>query len=355
MAAATGLLIDVLARGVAIGALAALAAGLWGAGRGSPVRVAGVLFCASVIAYAINASPPLHQAFGWAGNLTHFLSLGGGGLFWLFILALFEDRPVRPATLAPWAGLTGIGLLAIASPAPLEQGLWVAHNFAEAALAAHALYVIVRSWRGDLVEARRRLRGPFLAAVTFYVLTLSGVEIAESLGMEATPQLRLAGGLSLALYCALGAMVFLRARTDLFGAATPPAPPAGADLADRHLLARLEQRMGPGEAWRREGLTIGALAEEVGAPEHRLRRLINDQLGFRNFAAFVNARRIAAAKTMLTAPELARKPVSAIAFELGFGSLGPFNRAFKEATGLTPTQWRRQAANAASPNSENAG
>ncbi len=101
--------------------------------------------------------------------------------------------------------------------------------------------------------------------------------------------------------------------------------------------------MDAGEAWRREGLTIGALAEEVGVPEHRLRRLINDNLGHRNFAAFVNTRRIEAAKALLADPAQARTTVAAIAFELGFGSLGPFNRAFKEATGKTPTEWRARA------------
>ena len=92
------------------------------------------------------------------------------------------------------------------------------------------------------------------------------------------------------------------------------------------------------------------LAEEVGVPEHRLRPLINDHLGFRNFAAFVNARRIEAAKAMLTDPAKTRQTVAAIAYDLGFGSLGPFNRAFKEATGVTPTEFRRAGV---SPNPEN--
>jgi AraC-like DNA-binding protein len=56
----------------------------------------------------------------------------------------------------------------------------------------------------------------------------------------------------------------------------------------------------------------------------------------------------------LSDPAQARTPVSAIAYEMGFGSLGPFNRAFKGATGLTPTEWRRKAL-IGSPNSEISG
>jgi len=36
-------------------------------------------------------------------------------------------------------------------------------------------------------------------------------------------------------------------------------------------------------------------------------------------------------------------PVITIAMDAGFQSLGPFNRAFKETTGVTPTEYRRKA------------
>jgi AraC-like DNA-binding protein len=34
--------------------------------------------------------------------------------------------------------------------------------------------------------------------------------------------------------------------------------------------------------------------------------------------------------------------VLTIALEVGYGSIGPFNRAFKERFGVTPTAYRRQ-------------
>ena len=79
----------------------------------------------------------------------------------------------------------------------------------------------------------------------------------------------------------------------------------------------------------------------MGLPEYRLRRLINGQLGHRNFAVFVNAYRVEAAARRLADPAEARKTIGEIAFDLGFTSLNPFNRAFKEIVGLTPTEWRR--------------
>ena len=97
------------------------------------------------------------------------------------------------------------------------------------------------------------------------------------------------------------------------------------------------------DGWRQEGLTIGEVARRLDAPEHRVRRLINQRLGHRNFADYVNSFRISAAKARLADPGDARTTVAAIAFDLGYGSLGPFNRAFREATGVTPTAWRRQA------------
>ena len=90
-------------------------------------------------------------------------------------------------------------------------------------------------------------------------------------------------------------------------------------------------------------LLIYFVAALVGAPEHRLRKLINGTLGHRNFADYVNGRRIEAAKVALADPEQALKPVSTIAYELGFASLGPFNRAFRSVVGVTPTAWRQEA------------
>ena len=59
--------------------------------------------------------------------------------------------------------------------------------------------------------------------------------------------------------------------------------------------------------------------------------------------------RIAAAKTRLADPGEARVSISTIAYDIGFASLGPFNRAFKEEAGVSPSEWRRKMLEDPSP------
>jgi AraC-like DNA-binding protein len=95
--------------------------------------------------------------------------------------------------------------------------------------------------------------------------------------------------------------------------------------------------------YRQEGLTIGGLAAKLDVPEYRLRQAINEGLGYRNFNAFLNRYRIEEAKAALSDPSQRDVAVLTIAMDSGFQSIGPFNRAFKAESGLTPTGFRREA------------
>ena len=95
--------------------------------------------------------------------------------------------------------------------------------------------------------------------------------------------------------------------------------------------------------YRREGLGIGDLAARLGLPEHRLRRVINRGLGFRNFNEYLNSHRLADARQALADPAQRNVPILTIALDAGFQSLSPFNRAFKADTGMTPTEFRRRS------------
>ena len=93
-------------------------------------------------------------------------------------------------------------------------------------------------------------------------------------------------------------------------------------------------------AYRREGLTVAALAADLGMGEALLRTLINHELGYRNFNDFLHHHRLQEAAARLAAEDL---PILTIALECGYGSIGPFNRAFRQRFGMTPTAYRAGA------------
>lgn len=344
-------ILEVLLRGLAAGAVLTTAVAFLRSVQAGSARWTGALFCVSVAAFAVNSGNAETRALGILHGPVWVLSAGGTAYFWLFAVTLFEDRPLRWELFLPALGMTLVATVGAVLNGPTSNGVWIVHNLLEVALVAHATVVIWRSRGGDLVEARRTMRGPFMLTIGLYCIVLSGLEIGWSLGFR-PHWLPLLQAAILVVLSLLGATTFLEGRSELFGPGPRPAddaPPEPVAPQDRPALARLEALMAKGDIWRREGLTIGQLATEVGVPEHRLRRLINGALGFRNFADFLNARRIEAAKTALADPGNARAPVSALAFDLGYASLGPFNRAFKDATGETPTAWRIQALRSPKP------
>ena len=120
----------------------------------------------------------------------------------------------------------------------------------------------------------------------------------------------------------------------------PPEPVA--DPAEDRLSEALQQLMARERIYRSEDLSVARLAAHLAVPEYRLRRLINQRLGYRNFNAYINAFRLAEARAALADPGQRETPVLTIALGAGFQSIGPFNRAFKIATGCTPTEFRRE-------------
>jgi AraC-like DNA-binding protein len=312
------------------------------------VRLSGGLLALSIASWLITESHALWGAFDKFYPLV-VPAYAVAAIFWLFVLTVFDDRPLTWVSWTPVAFLVASGAICEMMPPSERSPLWIARNVFSGLLLVHAAYVIVRGWSGDLLEQRRRLRAPVLGFAAAFGLTNVAIGLVNRVEPHEDWLAWTAGwpygGAIFTVIVVTAAVVFLQAReAALFGAVRRDAPAVDvrAETADRVLAGRLNELMAGG-AWRREGLTIGALARELGEPEYRLRRLINQRLGHRNFADFVNGHRIEAAKARLGDPQEARTTVAAIAFDLGYGSLGPFNRAFRAATGATPTEWRRQA------------
>jgi AraC-like DNA-binding protein len=347
--------LEVLLRGLTAGVMLAASIGFVAGEHMAlrstrPARWSGALFCLSVAAFSVHSGGAETEALGALRAVVWLLSAGGIGYFWLFAIMLFEDRRFAWPRLVPIVTLTGVACIAAALPPVAASGVWIVYYVLASALALHVLWVVARSWSGDLVEARRSLRGPFIALVAINGVVLSGLQMSTALGIALTWE----GSIQAAVLAAmslLGAYIFLQARPGLFERLpSAPVPDSAGALTpkDRLLHDKLQGLMRGDDIWRREGLTIGQLAAEIGTAEHRLRHLINNSLGYRNFAEFLNSRRIEAAQATLADPTAANLAISTLAFQLGYTSLGPFNRAFKESTGLTPSAWRARALGASS-------
>lgn len=118
---------------------------------------------------------------------------------------------------------------------------------------------------------------------------------------------------------------------------------------DQKMITELTRLMEQEEVYLTEGLSIRQLAENMSVKEYKLRQTINQQLGFANFNAFLNSYRIQAACDILADQERQDLTILEIAFQLGYNSLAPFNKSFKQITGTTPTKWRKQALTTGGP------
>ena len=132
-------------------------------------------------------------------------------------------------------------------------------------------------------------------------------------------------------------------------AGSTPLPTSPAQAALRLQAKAILDCMEQDHLYRQARLSVADLAAHLRLPEARVRSAINQHLGYRNFNTFLNRYRIAEVKVALADPAQAEVPVLTLALDAGFSSLGPFNRAFKEAHGVTPTEYRRMGAPGVEP------
>jgi len=264
-------------------------------------------------------------------------------LFWLFARTWFNDAARIGAR--GWLALAAsVGLLLAAvtvgrGDTTPEIGLRVLLRLSMFGFAALGLWEAWRGREGDLIEARRALRLRLVGAVGAFVILTNGVEMLVYNGLAPDYWRSLIElGIWLLAFGFCAAM-FVIAQPMLFAPATAPGRPA-APGADDALVERLRAHMERERPYRDETLTIAALAAQLGEQEYRLRRAINGTLGYRNFAQFLNGYRLAEVREALADPAQRAVPILTIALDAGFGSLGPFNRAFREAEATTPSAWR---------------
>jgi AraC-like DNA-binding protein len=335
-------------RGGAIALLLLLAIVGWRDARRAAVARYAVLFDVCAIAYLIESAPPLAAVSPpWLVPIR-ILSTATPAVFQLWAAANFDDAFVpKWWRWLPFGAIAAVAFWAILTDWTLA---WRAAQFAAFLLVGTGIWQALAGREADLIERRRQFRLVLAIGLGLGIaaLTLRGLAGSQGLGSAETA-LRAGGVLALVLAAALLRLGLepwpgLQPEQDAVVARSfrlPGAPSLPIDAAEQALLDRLRRLMEHDRAYREEGFGIALLAARMTIPEYRLRRLINQHLGHRNFTTFVNGYRLAEAMAALTDPSQRQVPILTIALDAGFQSIGPFNRAFKAHTGLTPTAFRR--------------
>ena len=308
------------------------------------LMAAGGLFAISIAAYGLASSDPVTEVLGASSVVLVVPAVLATAFFWWFALALFrDDFAWRHAYAAPPLLLLVFYGMRLSPEGPLHTSGELLHQVVVLSLLIHVVSLALKELRNDLVDSRRRFRVVVALVLPIVGFVIAGTEL-YNLRQPLPDWLGLVQSLMLSTLSLAFALWTTGVRQDLFVSSTSEPQPRVDLLGPTDLLElqRLKSAISRGMCFEPE-LTLGSLARQLSLPEHRLRKLINKGLGYRNFAAFLNDHRVAEAKRRLADPQQAREQIASIAFGLGYASLAPFNRAFREFTGLTPTDYRTQA------------
>ena len=318
--------------------------------RRDPVSRYSALLAASIAAYIVESASGFGTLDLRLRIPVHIVSAGTPAAFWIAMGAIFVDE-----FRARWyhaLGWLALAVLALLDMSRHPMAVDVARTGLAVSFLLLGLWHVLSGRPTDLVEARRRLRIWYALAIALYTLLVIASDWLWPGGLSAT-SLTLANAAGLTAVIFLFAVLGTLASTGATRAGAPapagpspalprdPRPAVPAAWPDAAQLAALRRLLDHDKVFREPDLSIASLAQKLDIAEHRLRHLINRQLGHRNFSAFVNGYRLAEAEAALSDPAQAAVPVLTIALDAGFGSIGPFNRAFKAHTGLTPTEYRR--------------
>jgi len=119
---------------------------------------------------------------------------------------------------------------------------------------------------------------------------------------------------------------------------TPPREPANREqttaLRIRNLLERERHHLNP-------DLSLSTFAALLNMPPHQVSRILSETMNT-SFSELINRYRVEEAKRRLTDPRCAQLRIITIGLEAGFNSKASFNRLFKDMTGTTPSQYRKE-------------
>lgn len=316
-----------------------------------PARSWPYLICASLSTAALffSLSTPELALPHELGLLSGFLNVPNLIFVWLFALSVFQTR----FRISAWHIIVSLiytfpifwfrAYQVDFFPQP-PFILTIGVSIGSILLMVHLVWVILQERKGDLIEARKRARTIFVIVLVVVTVSTAIVDLYLIAYMPKWTGLIKATTIWPAVFAA--SMWIL-------------GTPKGNFIVDRmsqkrlsqedliisaknqHLFKELQKLIKDNHIYLDSKMTVTRLAKDLGVTPHRLRALINQSLGYENFNQFMNALRIDAITEKFDDPINDHLPILTLALEGGFRSLSPFNKAFKDLMGQTPSQYRK--------------
>ena len=265
-------------------------------------------------------------------------------IFFLLTKAIFDDHFKTAPIIVLWFAIEvgshfWVYLHDFTSiPTWAQQFSYILSEVVSIGFVLAGIYTAIRTRKADLIESRMKFRNTFVmvtAALIGITLIVESMPIVKE-SVEILQILQRSSILGLTLFFLISNFEI---KAGFFFREQPKEKVFVVD--DGALRRKLEALIEERKVYRQEGLTIRELAEMLSEQEYKVRRLINGELGFRNFNDFLNKYRVNEACEILNDRNQNRKTILEIAYNLGYQSIGPFNKAFKELKGTTPTAYRK--------------
>ena len=302
-----------------------------------------------------NINPSLRlELEGWNLLLTTGTS-AICGLFMVYCFLIFQEQQKFPLVLSVAFGCQVILDFALqflqdvnsaAGDAFVTDLLLTAMDVLQLVFVGFAIYWTLKGWRADLVEDRRVFRWFIISvqgALIFIVVFVESFMLDGGSPANAQAQALIVYAIAfLVLAMVLSAMKFdYVSLSSVIRRVTELSDKSEEEGNKEFDIDAFNREFRDKQMYREAGLTIAMLASKLGMPEYKLRAFIHKELGFRNFNAMLHKYRIEDASKALADPGNVSVPVLTIALSVGYQSITPFNNAFRELIGVTPSEYRK--------------
>jgi len=348
---------------------ALLAAGLWNKGKYRDANRFFVLLLINVLAVQTLVTLPIihpHPEWRWMGAVCFPMGLMTGSLILFYVLSVLSPAQISRRLigfhlLPVIAGVVWSAISELAFPTPPLLNNGFPAKTLEDILKVTSVTVLLGVYLGlaaklvfhgsqPIVEPSPRGKSLPLKWLRFLVSSFAvlwGILFASLLlGVHGEQWLWVPIGhtllvLSFGFFTLRHSSVFLEPSEDLQPFESPKKVVRALDAA--RLEARrqkLEELMRSQKPYTQAGLKLSDLADRLSLRVQETSELINQGTGM-TFYEFLNFHRVEEVKRRFLEPQFHHMSIIGIALDCGFNSKSVFNEAFKELTGVTPSEYRK--------------